>query len=207
VYKLHQKVSSVRGVGDVIGGNLAERDIVTIQDLLLWTPLRYEDRSERYTIALAPKNELLTLQLRVVNSSGYRKGRRLIHRATFSDNTGRINAIWFNNRFIGQQLHVGQEYLVSGKISDRGQLVQPTVEKVAGESIHTDRLVPIYSAIPDVKTGKLRRIMKEVIDNLEIAEEENVADHLSLVETFRQIHFPDEDEKVIAARQRLALEE
>ncbi len=45
-------------------------------------------------------------------------------------------------------------------------LLQASVEAVDSDNIHTARLVPIYGKIGTIKQGSLRRLQKEVIDNL-----------------------------------------
>src|SRR5690606_21961943 len=124
-----------------------------------FVPLRYEDRSQQSLIQQLQTGELVTLRATVLNTNNYYKGRRSIQSATVKDDTGRLKLMWFNNRFIIDKLKVGQTYLFSGKKNDRGVMVQPTVEDDKLDTIHTNRLVPIYSTIPEIKQGSLRRIL------------------------------------------------
>lgn len=208
-YSLSTSLSLVKGIGPKLVQQFAARGLVTVQDLLLFVPLRYEDRSKRTTLAEIPLNELVTVKAEVVTTNNYYKGRRSIQSATLKDESGRIKAMWFNNRFIMDKLQRGHTYLFSGKRNDRGMLVQPTVEDDKLETIHTGRLVPIYSEIPGIKQGTLRRILKHILSELgnipqDFGLEIGV---LPLGETLAQLHFPDEAERVIKARERLALEE
>lgn len=207
VYRLDTPLATVKGVGPKLAAIFAERNLQTVKDLLVFVPLRYEDRSQQSLIQQLQTGELVTLRATVLNTNNYYKGRRSIQSATVKDDTGRLKLMWFNNRFIIDKLKVGQTYLFSGKKNDRGVMVQPTVEDDKLDTIHTNRLVPIYSTIPEIKQGSLRRILKHILDNLSDIPEPFDSTFLSLQETLVQLHFPDVGEKVVKARERLALEE
>lgn len=206
-YGLETPLAAVKGVGPKLAAIFAARQLETVKDLLLFVPLRYEDRSNQAAIAQLQTGELVTLKATVLNTNNYYKGRRSIQSATLKDDTGRLKVMWFNNRFILDKLRIGQTYLFSGKKNDRGIMVQPTVEDDKIDTIHTNRLVPIYSTITGIKQGSLRRILKHVLDNTEPIEEPFASEFLPLQQTLAQLHFPDMGEKVIQARERLALEE
>lgn len=210
MYSLHGKITNVAGIGPTIAKKLARKDIHTIQDLLLWVPLRYEDRSQQRKIAHLKEGELVTIQAEVTTVSNQYKGRRRsIQRATVRDNSGSLKLIWFNAPYIKDALTKGNSYFFSGKLNKYGQMSQPKVEKISADTIHTNRLVPVYSHIPGIKPGNLRRYLKTLIDHLDeltdpLAEEFNL---LSLNKTFAHLHFPDEQSLTIKARERLATEE
>jgi ATP-dependent DNA helicase RecG len=214
-YHLNSPIDAIHGIGHVSAQNLREAGIFTIQDLLLTLPLRYEDRSTRSVLADVKEGEIYTFELTVVTASQYYKGRRSIQKATVEDESGKKTAMWFNNKFIIQKLKKGETYLFSGKVNDRGVLLQPTVEDIkdVGLSIHTDRIIPMYSTRLGLKIGSLRRIFKEVLDGLKIDSvvedwiQKSLPDIPTLHDTFNNLHYPDTAESVIQARKRLALEE
>jgi ATP-dependent DNA helicase RecG len=214
-YTLNSPIESVQGVGDISTKNLKKAGITTVKDLLLTLPLSYEDRSQRSTLDSAKTNELYTFQLRVLSKSNFYRNRRSIQKATVQDLSGKKTAMWFNNSFILKKLIVGESYLFSGKINDKGVLLQPTVEdlKDAGLNIHTDRIVPLYSSKLGIKVGTLRRIFKEILSNFYAddlifewlkASQPNLP---SLMTTFNDLHFPENEKSVVLGRKRLALEE
>jgi ATP-dependent DNA helicase RecG len=226
MYFLDSKISTVRGIGDLISANLLEKKIHTIADLLLNLPLRYEDFSHITTISELKNlevNQPITLKARVISSSQFYKNRKSILSATIEDETGKTKCAWFNNKFLAPVLKQAEnsqsELFFSGKVNNNNSLTQPTVEKSSDslgekvDTIHTGRLVPIYSSTLDLKQGKLRRLLKEILDNLEIKDDflelldlkpDSVLD---LKSSFYQAHFPDNNEKITLARERFALEE
>lgn len=200
MYRLSDPVLHIKGVGQSLHQQLLTADIRSVLDLLLFLPRRYEDRSQMLTLQELPQHpdEIVTVKAEVLTYKQYYKGRLLISRAQISDQTGQINCLWFNNRFLKNQLRVGGEYFFAGKYQ-RDQLAQPAVEAVKTATIHTGRLVPIYSALADIKQGSLRRLQAEVLGKLQEGPDTN--------QLFTQLHFPESAEAIIAARERLATEE
>lgn len=211
MYSLNNSVASVRGIGPNLTTKLANNNISTIKDLLFHLPLRYEDRSQIVTIDQLQEGELVTFKAEVNKTNLFRRGRRTIFSAMVADETGRIKCMWFNNRFISTRLKEGESYFFSGKLNNRHTIIQPIVEDIRDETLHTGRLVPVYSSMLNFKQGSLRRILKEIVDHLS---EEKISDLqkiepglLPITKSLQQLHFPDAEEEVIKARERLALEE
>jgi ATP-dependent DNA helicase RecG len=212
MYELSTSLTAVKGIGPTLAAKLATLNLLTVKDFLLWLPLRYEDRSQNVTIAQLVPNQLVTLQAKVLSRSNYYKGRRSMQNATVTDGTGRLKLMWFNNSYIIDRLVKDQEYLFSGKLNDRGVMVQAIVENIGHDSIHTNRLVPQYSSMSAIKQGTLRRILKHILDFLtspsdlvhQVALKGSLPD---LATAFKQLHFPDNPESVVTSRERLALEE
>ncbi len=220
-YSTSSSLSTVKGIGPALATALANKNLFTIKDLLLFIPLRYEDRSIIKKIAELTIGEMVTIKVEVVKSGNFYKGRRSIQNAIVKDDSGKLKLMWFNNPHVVQSLVAGKEFFVSGKLGDRGVMVQPIIEVVKEETIHTGRLVPIYSMIKDVPPATFRRILKEIVDHLAPLADwqtelklpvapsstSTATTQLSLNQALSQIHFPDQTERVISARERLALEE
>jgi len=215
-YSPSSPLQVVKGVGPALALAFNQKGLSTIKDVLLFIPLRYEDRSIIKKISELKVDETVTLEAEVVTSSNFYKGRRSIQSASVKDETGKLKLMWFNNPHVVKNLIKGKVFLISGKLGDRGVMVQPIIEAAREESIHTGRLVPIYSMVADIPPATFRRILKEIVDHLApIVDWQKLQNDsikrettlLSLNETLSQIHFPSEQEKVISARERLALEE
>lgn len=212
MYSLSSPLPTVTGIGPQLAAKLELYELHTVLDFLLWLPLRYEDRSHMSLIKDLQVGQLVTLQATVQNARNYYKGRRSIQSATVFDETGKLKLMWFNNAFITDKLKPNTTFLISGKLNDRGFMVQPTVENVSADTIHTARLIPFYAKLSTIKQGTLRRLLKHILDNLEELQDPlaEIADNklpIKLKEVFSELHFPDDQDKVVLARERLALEE
>lgn len=213
LYSPKDPLTKVKGVGPSMSEALAAQDIHTVQDLLLALPLRYEDRSVISTIAEAPLGEPVTILAEVKKLSHFFRPGRSITQATIADSSGTLKCFWFNSPFIRTKLREGQTFCFAGKVTlnaktQKPVLSQPVVESLSAETIHTGRIVPLYTQTLELKQGSLRRILKEITDHLAPWQNITGVEALaSLDTTFRTLHFPDTAEAVVAARERLALEE
>lgn len=211
-YQLSDPIAVVRGIGPTVRKLLLAENIHTVLDLVLYLPYRYEDRSNIVSIAQLQVGEPATVKATVLKANIFYRGRRTIVNATIQDNSGTVRCIWFNNRFVAAQLKEGAQLYFAGTYSDRKMLVQPTVEKVSDNTIHTARLVPLYTQLAkSLKIGSLRRILKEVTDNLQ-ATDDPVSQLLkqkypNFIQAVQILHFPNDEANVPSARERLALEE
>jgi ATP-dependent DNA helicase RecG len=90
----------------------------------------------------------------------------------------------------------------------------PDWEPVEVESLHTNRIVPVYSLTERITQKWLRNVMKQVVEYWAprvvdaLPESTRSSAHLlTLPEALMQVHFPDSQEKLRAARERLAFDE
>lgn len=214
MHSLATKLTAIKGVGPKLAEIFTAAGLLTIHDLLLYLPLKYLDFSKFSDIADLQPGQTVTLQASVVSIRSFYKNRRPITSVVISDGTGTCTLWWFNTTFISKTLKKGQEYYFSGTVNDRLGMIQPSFEKISEDTTHTGRVVPSYSQSLDVPQGTLRRILKECVRGLELEADVltkkaaalglNV---MSLTETVQNLHFPSDPEAVIAARERLALEE
>lgn len=210
MYSLNDSLLKVPGIGEKTLKKFKEQGVATVKDFLLYLPLRYEDRSHITTINRLLPGEINTVKAQVVKVSQYFNNRKRISNAVIKDDTGQLKCIWFNNRYIRSQLKTGSWYFFSGKYSHQYKnLTQPKIEEIKSEQLHTGRLVPLYSQTLKIKQGNLRRFLKKIVDGLKpepdvLSEKFNLMD---LSQALAQLHFPDEEELVVKARKRLALEE
>lgn len=212
MYQLSTPLSQVAGVGPQTNRLLAAQNLQTVLDLLLQLPLHYEDRSQIVTIDQLQLDQLATVKVQLTKISQFYRGGRAMTKATVSDDTGQLNCIWFNQPFLKKQLHQDQTYYLAGRLNNYHTFTQPTIEPDRAELLHTGRIVPAYTTSFGLNQGKLRRIFQEITTNLadSLATDDQLANQfqlLALKPTFRVLHFPDQEDQVIAARHRLAMEE
>lgn len=218
--KLSSSISKISGVGPSVSQKLAESGIKTVADLMLNLPLRYEDRSkilEISEIRLLTEKKIISVVASVTQLSQFVRGVRKIQTATISDDTGSLKLMWFNSPFILRSLKKDQTYIFSGSYNPQYKNIsQATFEPLRSETIHTGRIVPLYSSRLNIAQGSFRRILKNIIDNLDGEDQDIIAKLASqnddqqlptLTSALKQLHFPDQAEAVDLARRRLAIEE
>lgn len=199
---------------------LTKLRIRTVGDLLRHYPRRYLDYSELLPIAQLRPGAEVTIEAVVQRCEAVGPfrgpGRRV--EATFADSTGTIRGIWFGQSWRVRQLKPGLHLYVSGKVDAFGgrlQFSHPDYEEVTEkEAIHTGRLVPVYPLSGELTAQWLRGRMKWAIDHLV----HTVLDPLPgvfrqhwrlspLHAALQQIHYPDDEAELQAARRRIAFDD
>ena len=215
---LNAPIKNLGGIYNKYASRLEKLGILTLEDFLYHVPFRYEDYSLISKIGSVQPGETVTVQGKItVIKNEYTRRFRNFQKAKVEDETGSINIIWFNQPFISKIFKKGDRISLSGKIKlslNEKVLESPEYEILNGETIHTGRLVPVYSETRGVSSKWLRRqtykILKdherELIEYLpsEITSRNNFFNFKTALE---QIHFPDSLDNADKARKRLSFDE
>lgn len=222
---LLEPVTSVAGIGPARAAVLAQAGIETVEDLLLYVPFRYEDRSTVVPVSQVVVGRSCTLKVVVERVRRVGRGRGGRVEATVSDDSGKMRVVWFRQPYVADSLHRDDVLWLFGKVGEHDeklQLANPVFEKVerGAAGLHVGRLVPIYRRIGPLTQGMLRRIMAAAFERVTSAPESlptQTRKTLRLVdryEALRGIHLPPDDADVeaynagrSAAHERLVCEE
>ncbi len=210
-------IKSLVGVGEARAKMFARRGIETVEDLLYFFPRGYEDRKEIKDIADCHGEETVCIKGQVMSSVAEARIRRnmTIYSAIVADDSGAITAIWYNNRYIKNQIKAGAEYTFFGKIKEnRGkrELINPVFE-LPEKKKYTGRIVPLYplsgnltQKIVQTAMESAMKVTGEMTEYLpqKIREKYNIAE---LNFAMRNIHFPESFESYRIARRRFVFEE
>jgi len=213
---LLSSLEKVKGVGAKTAEQFALAGLHTVGDLIDFLPRRHEDFSEVVAIAdIHPGKSTIKARCEKIATRPVRRGLR-ITTATLADDTGKLQAVWFNQPYRETQLKAGDEFFFSGEFEfnyNKYQLTNPSVEKVSDMPVQTDRLLPVYRSIKGLKSQLVRKILAELrplitmlpetLPQLVIKNERFV----SRADAVLGVHFPKTADDVKAARERLAFEE
>lgn len=215
--KLSSLVLKVPKIGPKYQKLLEKLEIKTIRDLIYHFPFRYNDLSATKQINELQANDVVTVKAtldKIVNIYT-RNGKRLT-KATFSDETGKIDVIWFNMHYLKKSLHPETEYNVSGKIgsfNSKLNFIAPSVERSGGDSVNSGRLVPVYPETAGVSSKWLRSRNNDVLSGLVVIDEflpDKIIDKykfIGLKEGLKSFHFPESELDVKKAIKRFSFEE
>ncbi len=215
-------LSKVPGLGPKRCEALSLSDINTIGDILYHLPRRYLDRSNIIPIGEAEsyidrycciKGEITRARLE--------RGRRSRYRIQVTDDSGSIEALWFNGvSYISKSLLKGKKVLLCGKISKYSgfQMSHPQSEIIDGRKDGPVSFMPIYkitNAMKDagVKGGQLFKSIKWILDNLQHYPRvlpdsiENIKHFPPLEQCLQNIHLPSSPEGLECFFDRLKYEE
>ncbi len=210
-------IKSLAGVGEARAKMFAKRGIKSVYDLLYFFPRGYEDRKEIKDIADCYGGENVCVKGQVMSSVSEVRIRRnmTIYSAIVADDSGAITAIWYNNKYIKNQIRPGEEYTFFGKIKEnRGkrELINPVFE-LPDKKKYTGRIVPLYplsgsltQKIVQTAMESAMKVAGELSEYLphEIRERYNIAE---VNFSMRNIHFPENFDNYRIARRRFVFEE
>jgi len=208
----------------------------TVEDLLHYLPMRYEDRSN-----LAHVSDLqdgcsasVEVMVRVGGIIPLKGGRLKMYEFTATDGTGQVRAYWWNQVYLIKVFQRGSRVILYGQWKRNKYkgyfevenpeyeiLMHDEEEDAEAAAIHTARRVPIYRKLGDFRTRQLRSIFHHILADLSSEIEESlpaevIARHALIPrgEALRKAHFPAEDSPVEAynearapAHRRLIFEE
>jgi len=212
----------VKGVGPKKSELLKKLGIKTVNDLLFYFPRRHEDRSKFLPIAeLKTKiGSFSTVKGVIKSASIFRtKTRMTMFQLAVSDSTGVVYATWFNQPYLKKYFKVGDNIILYGRIQrySRLQINVPEYEIITDDddpTIHTGRIVPVYSLTESVRQRMLRSIeyscVGQFAKSVSDCMPENVRHSQKLTDlkyAVKHIHFPDDFQTLENARRRLVFDE
>ncbi|MGO4911983.1 ATP-dependent DNA helicase RecG [Leeuwenhoekiella sp. W20_SRS_FM14] len=224
--KLQTPIDYLKGVGPNRATLLrSELGIHTYQDFLNLFPNRYIDKTQYYTITqLQPTSADVQIigKITHLKSAGEGRSKRLV--ATFKDQTGSMELVWFRGvKWIRESLKINIPYVIFGKVQRFGssysiahpdlelleehekslrvamQPVYPSTEKLTNRGI-TNRVVNVL----------MQTLFQEVQQDIEESLSRSILDRLKLMpkkSAFLNIHFPQSQENLAKAQFRLKFEE
>lgn len=220
------KIEFLKGVGPKRAELLnKELGIFTFQDLLDHYPFRYVDRSRIHKVSqINDDNIYYQLVGTISNVKSWGASRTTRITATFSDDSGSIELVWFKGlKWIKSRFTPGKRYLLFGKaniFNNRFSFTHPDIEeydpndKIMGESLQgvyntTEKLHNV--GLGTKQLAKLIKILvlqtweyiPEVLPSVLL-----IKDHLlSRKSAYYKIHLPSNNNDIQQARLRLKYEE
>ena len=222
---LARPVATLHGVGPERAAQLARLEILTVEDLLLHRPRRYEDRRQFLPIAKLQLGEPATTRGKVValGVKWFKKHTKSIYELILDDGTARLHCRWWNLPFMEKYFAVGDEVIVFGKpLQLRPRTMDhPDTEVVEGgeeDFIHFNRLTPVYPLTEGLPQRWLRSLIWRTLAQVERQIPEPWPDGSgrtrslptpfpTRAQAITMLHFPEAWERRRLARRRLALDE
>ncbi|GAA4281828.1 ATP-dependent DNA helicase RecG [Gaetbulibacter aestuarii] len=223
---LQTPIDYLKGVGPNRADLLRkELGIHTYQDLINLFPNRYIDRTQYYKINQLPRNNADVQVVGVITGFkevAQKRGKRLV--ATFQDDTGVMELVWFRGqKWIRDRLKLQTPYVIFGKtnwFNGRFSMPHPDMELLAEHKQNLrSAMQPIYPSTEKLSNkGISNRVMSTFMQSLfretngEFTEtlSENLRSELKLIskkEALFNVHFPKSPELLSKAQFRLKFEE
>ncbi len=214
-------VDALRTVGERRARGLEAMGIVSVLDLLVHYPRRYEDWTTCRPLGELAEGDQVTVVASVASLSRRRarSGRSLVE-VNLVDGSGRLRCTFFNQPWRAGQLQEGQLVVAAGRVSayrDQLQMANPSLQVAPGdeEDLAAGRVVAVYpeSERAGMGSAALGRLVEEALaragpfaDPLPDRYRRRVG-LVGRTEAFRDVHRPASIEAASRARRRLAFDE
>jgi len=225
VDRLQTPIDYLKGVGPNRADLLRkELGIRTYQDLLNLFPNRYIDRTKYYKInELQPTSAEVQIVGKIIHlkTLGEKRSKRLV--ATFADDTGKMELVWFRgHKWIAESLKINEPYVIFGKLNlfngvfnmphpdmelleehqsgirQAMQPVYPSTERL-GKSISNRLIVKMMQqAFLECKSSFYETLPDSVLEKFKL---------ISRSQAMLNIHFPQSPDLLRRAENRLKFEE
>jgi len=153
---LDTPIQFVKGIGPGIAKTLAEKNILTVEDLLYHLPFRYEDRLNPTPIDALKPGEMASVIGEVRGTALLRTRSMPIFEMTVGQNLAALKAIWFHGAYLKDKFKPGQMLALYGKVepsrsSRNFKMIQPQFELLPDDHddersrlLEVGRITPVY---------------------------------------------------------------
>ena len=110
--RLSTPVSALPGIGEAAASDLKNLGVISLRDLLLYFPYRYDDFSVCKPISKVKAGEPVTVtgKIRSIQTRPSKGNRHLmLTEAIVEDESGSLKVMWFNQPYLEKTLKAGTE--------------------------------------------------------------------------------------------------
>ena len=213
--KPEDKVTELKGIGPKKAEALEKLNIKTLEDMIFFLPRDYEDRRNRIKIrdVREDRNVVIKAKVTLIVKDRYKYGRRQLLKLLVSDDTGMLEVVFFNAKYLQNSFKSGSEYLFYGRVIRNFGKLQLVHPEFSAESDKTEGILPVYPLTKGITQKEMRswqnavrQLYSRVEDILsaDMAEENRLC---SLEYALENIHFPKEKQRLLEAKYRLIFDE
>ncbi|MGF6375501.1 ATP-dependent DNA helicase RecG [Clostridiales Family XIII bacterium PM5-7] len=215
--KLSDSITTIKGIGPKKGELLKQNGIDQLEDFLHFFPRKYEDRREVTAIKDVEIGKECLIVGKVLSrkysGNPYKKNTPLT--LLVSDDTGTVEVVFFNGRYIANLFNINQEYSFYGKATisfDRMQMIHPEFHRL-GAADDVRGIIPIYPQISGISQHEIRKIQGQIRELYPQVEEwlpKNIVENNRLASpayALEHIHFPKDGNQVLESKFRLIFDE
>ena len=174
----------IKGVTKTNLPKLKKLGIFSLYDLFYHFPRAYENRDNYKKINEVLDEEFVILKGTIVNIvSRFAKRGMVMVSAVLSDETGMMELLWFNNRYVKSNVKVGNEIMVYGKVKKgmKMQIINPEYKKIDEKSFEIkkeNQILPIYPSTESLRQISIRKIIEDALNNYGYLLYENIHNYL-----------------------------
>jgi len=214
-----QSIITLKDVGEKREALYKKLNIHTLEDLILYFPRDYEDRSNIRKFDELILNEKNTVVGKITKlPENISVNGKIMTRLILSDGSNNLVLTWFNRPYLKKFFKLNHTYIFYGSVSEKfnnTQMDSPDYEILeSSELLNNGRIVPIYQTTRSLTQTIIRKNIKYILENYSFQFEEAIPQYIrdkydlsNKKFAIKNIHFPESDESFFKARARLVFEE
>lgn len=202
----------LKGVGEKRAALFGKLGIDTVGALLRFYPRSYEDWSHITPIDKARGLGTVCIKAVVISEvkENYIRKNMVLYKFRVKDDSAIMSVTVFNNKYAVQNIKVGQELLLYGKLSTDSFYYEMSSPQI--RPIGFDIIRPIYSSTYSLSSSAIEKAVKVALSSVRIDEflPNAIIEINNLCSrdfALKNIHFPENCEALKEAKRRLIFEE
>ncbi|MBE9467332.1 MAG: ATP-dependent DNA helicase RecG [Bacteroidetes bacterium] len=220
------EIQYLKGIGSKKAEVLQkELNIYVVEDLIYYFPYKYIDKTKFYSVNQIDAHlPYIQLKGKISNFQTIGQARKQRLTATFTDNTGSLELIWFKGiKWVKESIKINVDYILFGKPSsfnNKINIVHPEIEEITK---HDEKLqfsfLSLYNTSEKLKkkyinSKAIHNIQQSAFSTIKGYIPETLPNYLieklnlvSLDEALFNVHFPQSIDLLKKSRYRLKFEE
>lgn len=208
-------LTSLKGIGKNRAELFSKLSVRSVGELLRFYPRTYSDWGDITPIEKLKNGEKHLIKATVVSAVATTRirGSRLLSKVQVADDTGVIELVFFNNKYISSMLKYSEEYCFYGRVNRDlygFSMTAPEFKKVS----ESQGITPVYN----LTSGLTNRVVVNAVKEALLMLPETMTDPIpyqilkeydlcTLRYALENIHFPSDVQAMEKARKRLVFEE
>ena len=212
------KITALKGVGDKTAELFHKLNIDTAEELVRYYPRDYEFFDAPTELEEAVLDEMASISGKIHGNIATRhiRGLSITNFDVDCVGGGVLHMTYFNMPYLKNSLKKDSQYIFRGILRKKGSryvMEQAKMYKPEEYGKMVERMLPRYSTTKGLSNNTVAKTMRQAIGVVNLSEdylpgkirEDN--DFYTYEESIRQIHFPENRDALIKARERLVFDE
>ena len=212
-----EPITSLKGIGEKTGALFKRLGIETVEDLLHDYPRAYDVYEPAIPVGQVQEGRICTVCGQLLRTATVRRFQNVqVIVTVVKDLTGSLSLPWFNMPYLRSALQMGRVLLFRGRVVKKGSrlsMEQPEIftQEAYEKVMHS--MQPVYSQTKGLGNKAIVKAVTQALSQRQMEREylpEGLRKKYELAEynyAVEHIHFPSDQQELLAARKRLVFDE
>ncbi len=212
-----EPITSLKGIGEKTGALFKRLGIETVEDLLHDYPRAYDVYEPAIPVGQVQEGRICTVCGQLLRTATVRRFQNVqVIVTVVKDLTGSLSLTWFNMPYLRSALQMGRVLLFRGRVVKKGSrlsMEQPEIftQEAYEKVMHS--MQPVYSQTKGLGNKAIVKAVTQALSQRQMEREylpEGLRKKYELAEynyAVEHIHFPSDQQELLAARKRLVFDE